>query len=178
MTTGSLDAAAAVEALRRSTSDLLSLLDGLSDAQWRQRPSGEEWSVAETVEHVVLTDRGVCARLETIHAMPRAADAPRFDDAAITAEMFAAAPAPPGLAEPKGRFATPAEGVAALRGASDALAAWAASLRIDPRTVAAPHPVFGPFDAVQWMLFAAAHTDNHAPQLRALRSHPEIAAAR
>jgi hypothetical protein len=31
-----------------------------------------------------------------------------------------------------------------------------------------PHPVFGMFDGVQWVLFASAHADNHVPQLRRL----------
>jgi hypothetical protein len=173
-----IDAAGALARFERSTRSFLDALDGVSDAEWRLRPPGAEWSLAETVEHVVLTDRGIRARLEQLGAAPLAADVPRFDDAGITAAMFEnASPPPPGLAEPKGRYATCAEGIGALVQAGEELVACARGTGADLRTLGLPHPVFGVFDGVQWILFAAAHTDNHLPQLRALRAHPEVRAA-
>jgi len=169
--TGVIDVAEAVARLERSTGAFLAVLDGVSERQWNVRPAGEEWSLAETVEHVVITDRRVRATLEGLFEAPLIAGAPRFDDAAISADMFATAgPVPPGLAEPKGCFAIPAEGVAALAEIRDDLIAWARRRTADLRTHGLPHPVFGVFDGVQWILFAAAHTDNHLPQLRALRA--------
>jgi len=166
----------AVERFERSTRSFLDALDGASERTWRLRPAGEIWSLAETVEHVVLTDRSVRARLQQLLAAPLTAGAPRFDDAAISAGMFeTAGPAPPGLAEPKGRFATRAEGIAALIEVRDELVAWALATAADLRAHGLPHPVFGVFDGVQWLLFAAAHTDNHLPQLRALQAHRELA---
>ena len=39
----------------QTTTDLLEqLLEGLSDAQWRQRPANGGWSIQETMEHVIL----------------------------------------------------------------------------------------------------------------------------
>jgi len=77
--------------------------------------------------------------------------------------------------EPKGRFATRAQGIAALNEVRDELVAWARATTADLRAHGLPHPVFGVFDGVQWILFAAAHTDNHLPQLRALQAHRELA---
>jgi hypothetical protein len=54
-------------------------------------------------------------------------------------------------------------------------AAWARATTADLRAHGLPHPVFGVFDGVQWILFAAAHTDSHLPQLRALQAHREPA---
>jgi len=171
-----IDAANAVARFERSTRSFLDALDGVSDRAWRLRPAGEAWSLAETVEHVVLADRSVRTALQQLLAAPLPAGATRFDDAAISAGMFeAAGPAPPGLGEPKGRFATRAEGIAAVVEARDELVAWARGTPADLRAHGLPHPVFGVFDGVQWILFAAAHTDNHLPQLRALRAHREIA---
>lgn len=158
----------AIAKLERSTRSFLDALDGVSERAWLLRPDGETWSLADTTEHVVLTDRSVRKRLEHLLAAPLPVGAPRFDDAAISAAMFDG-PAPPGLAEPKGRFATCADGVAALVAVRDELVAWARETAADLRAHALPHPVFGVFDGVQWILFAAAHTDNHLPQLRTLR---------
>lgn len=160
----------ALESMQNSTERFLALLDGISDAQWRLRPAGEEWSIALTVEHVVLTNRAIAARLPQLAASPIAPGVPRFDDAAIHEAMFRTAVAPPGLAEPTGRFASCAEGVAALVAACESIASWVAASGLDLRAHGLPHPVFGLFDGVQWILFAAAHTDNHVPQLRALRA--------
>jgi hypothetical protein len=174
-----IKAADAVARFERSTRSFLEVLDGVSDQAWRLRPAGEEWSLAETVEHVVLTDQSIRARLQHLLAAPLPADAPRLDDAAISAVMFATAvPAPPGLAEPTGRFPTCAEGIAALVGVTDDLVAWARDPHADLRAYGLPHPVFGVLDGVQWILFAAAHTDNHLPQLRALLAHHELASSR
>jgi hypothetical protein len=171
-----IDAAGAVERFERSTRSFLDALDGVSERAWSLRPVGEEWSLAETLEHVVLTDRSVRAGLQQLLAAPLPDGAPRFDDAKITARMFeTAGPPPPGLAEPKGRFATRAEGLAALIEVRDELVDRARTATADLRAHGLPHPVFGVFDGVQWILFAAAHTDNHLPQVRALRAHHEQA---
>jgi len=172
------DAADAVARFERSTLSFLDALDGVSEEAWRVRPAGEMWSLAETVEHVVLTDRAIRARLEQLLAARLLPGAPRFDDAAISARMFdGAGPAPPGLAEPSGRFATRAEGIAALLEVRDQLVRWARETPADLRSHGLPHPVFGVFDGVQWILFAAAHTENHLPQLRALRANAETPVA-
>lgn len=170
-----IDAMDAVARFKSSTGSFLGAVDGVSEREWGLRRAGEEWSLAETVEHVVLTDRLIRATLARVLASPLSVDAPRFDDAAISAGMFdAAGPAPPGFAEPKGRFSTSAEGIAALVEVHDELVAWTRATKGNLRAHGLPHPVFGVFDGVQWILFAAAHTDNHLPQLRALRAHPEL----
>ena len=171
-----IDAEAAIARFELSTSSFLQLLDGVSQREWQLRPAGETWSLAETVEHVVLANRSVHAVLRQLLAAPLPADAVRYDDAAISSDMFAtAAPPPPGAGEPKGRFTTREQGLAALTNVRDKLIAGARETRADLRAHGLPHPVFGVFDGVQWILFAAAHTDNHLPQLRGLRAHPELA---
>jgi hypothetical protein len=150
----------------------------VSDVQWRTRPAGHAWSIGETAEHVASASGNVAERLaRKLLASPFPAGVPRFDDAAIAPAMFDTDAPPPPLALPTGRFARPEEGVAALRAACDALAAFALRTTADLRAYGLPHPLFGPFDGVQWLLFAAAHTENHAPDLRALRAHPDFAAA-
>lgn len=165
------DAKSALARMRRATDALLAELEGVPDAAFRLRPPGEEWSLAETVEHVALAAEGTLARLrKQLFTSPLAPAAARFDDAKIDAEMFRTDGPAPALAVPTGRFATRAEGVAALRSLCAAVADWVARLDRDPRAFGLPHPVFGSFDGVQWILFLAAHADNHAPQLRAIRA--------
>src|SRR6186997_65779 len=77
-----IDAAAAVARFAHSTRAFLDTLDGVTEQEWHHRPAGENWSLAEALEHVVLADRGVYARLERVLAAPFPAGSPRFDDAA------------------------------------------------------------------------------------------------
>ena len=170
-----IDATDAVARFEGSTRAFVDALDGVSEQAWRLRPMGEPWSLADTVEHVVLANRLVCATLARLLAAPFPAGTPRFDDAAISAGTFdGVAPPPRDLAEPKGRFATHSEESAALVETHEQLVGWARGTAADLRAYGLPHPVFGVFDGVQWILFAAAHTDNHLPQVRALRAHPDV----
>lgn len=170
------DVTTSEEALARflqSTASFLALVEDVGDARWPVRPAGEEWSPAETLEHVVLTDRATLRRLRQLDDGVPMTDAARFPDVRIVEAMFRDVPAPPGLAEPTGRFGTRAEGVAALTTVRDDLARCVRSESHRLRAVGFVHPVFGTFDGVQWVLFLAAHTDNHIPDLRRLRDAEE-----
>ena len=153
----------------RSTAAFLALLDGIPDDRWQLRPAGEEWSAAETLEHVVLTNRATSGRLQRLQDGVPMHGVARFPDVDIVERMFHGVPAPPGLAEPTGRFATRGEGAAALIAVRDAVAGAVRDDNERLRAFGFRHPVFGTFDGVQWVLFLAAHTDNHVPQLERLR---------
>src|SRR5262249_14754032 len=130
----------------------------------------EEWSPAETVEHVVMTNRATLRRLRQADDALPMADTRRFPDADIVEQMFHGVPAPPGLSQPTRSFAAARDGTGALTAGRDGVVE---SVRIDGdrlRAIGFMHPVFGMFDGVQWVLFLAAHTDNHIPQLRRLRN--------
>ena len=159
----------AVDRFLRCTGSFLGLLDGLDDDRWLQRPAGEEWSAAETVEHVVLTNRATLHRLRHIDEALPIVDAARFPDAEIVEGMFHGIAAPPGLAQPTGRYATTADGTAALTIVRDGVVESVRGNGDRFRAIGFTHPVFGMFDGVQWVLFLAAHTDNHIPQLHRLR---------
>jgi hypothetical protein len=161
-----ISAEEALDRFLRSTASMLVLLEGVSDATWRRRP-GDAWSLAETIEHVVTTDRKTLTRLDRGTA-PLPAGASRFPDDQITEGMFHGVPAPPGIAEPAGVFATVADGLAALGDVRDGVAAHVRRAGEGLRGVAVAHPVFGLFDGVQWVLFLAAHTDNHRPDVARL----------
>lgn len=149
-----------------STASVLALLDDLSDADWRACPDGEPWSLAQTIEHLVVTNQAALGRLR---AKRPKTGRPALHDEAITARMFEGLPPPPGVPEPTGRWSARADGVAALTDVRDAIEAEVRASGDALRDVAAPHPAFGLFDGVQWLLFAAAHTSNHLPQLERLR---------
>jgi hypothetical protein len=163
------DRKAALDRMQQSFDAFVAPLDGVGETAWSARPPGEDWSFADTVEHVVVANRNVGALLQRIADAPFPSDAPRVADADLP-KVFGGPPPVPDLAAPTGRFASRDEALAAFAAARDAIATGAADAAVDLRSVGAPHPLLGPLDGVQWILFAAAHADNHVPQLQRLRA--------
>lgn len=157
-----------------STRDFIAGLDGVTTAEWGAHPIPERWSLSETAEHTAVVLRGI-ERLCTTRmlAMPLAADDPARrvrdgDTVRLMADRSRAVPAPE-MVKPKGRWATREEFARDFTAASDGLIAWAREHADALRSIGAPHPVFGPMDAMQWLEFVAAHTNRHAMQVRELR---------
>src|SRR5713101_4139454 len=54
----------AVKLLQDSQEEFLSLVDGLTEAQWNYKPGPDRWSVGETAEHIVLAEAGLFSGVE------------------------------------------------------------------------------------------------------------------
>lgn len=149
-----------------ATETVLALVGGIAEPSWSVAPPDDEWCPAEIVEHVVLTDRATLTRLQDPTRGTPMAGVTRMPDAQIVEGMFRGVPAPPGAGRPTGRLATRADAVAALLAVRDGVVDCARTRGDRLREIGFPHPVFGPFDGVQWVLFLAAHTENHLADLR------------
>ncbi len=170
---------AAVEELEASRRRLLAGLEGLTEEQWRARPTPDRWSIAECAEHItaaevslpklyksaIAVDPGPAERREIRHkddfVRRVLRDRSRRDEA-------------PERLRPKGRYPTREETIRTfqerrnanldyLRTTSDALRDWFA-----------PHPFAGLIDGYQWILFLAAHTDRHTTQIEEIRGTPGL----
>lgn len=153
---------------------LVELLDDLSYAQWHFKPAPDRWSIAETLEHLVLIEGRVHG---IIHNMPNAPAAdPEHDNARVEGVIrteieqrqfrFQAPPAvtPSGQMNPADalqRFLTLREQTQELLTAAPAL-----------RGHVVLHPFLGPWDGYQWILAAAAHTARHSRQILECKACP------
>lgn len=160
---------AAIEHLREVLDQFLAQLAVDDEAQWHHRPSEGEWSLADAAEHVAKSNR-LMERVLARGLVPRDPGASRMDDSEIPTLLDRElGPAPP-LSEPTGRWSTRRELLPALRDACEALLrATDGRTTEDLRSLGAPHPLFGPFDGMQWLLFAAVHTERHARDLAPIR---------
>jgi hypothetical protein len=160
--------------LAASTRDFIAALDGVTAAEWDAHPLPGRWSVGETAEHTAVVLHGIERLCSTrMLAMPLAADDPsrRVQDGELVRRMGdrIRALTAPDMVKPKGRWATREELIRDFAASSDALIAWAREHSSVLRTIGAPHPIFGPLDAVQWLEFLAAHTNRHAQQVAEIR---------
>ena len=175
------DVDALVLSVERARSALLESVVDLRDDQGAFKPSADEWSIAEILEHLFLAELGgitkVWAALDDLRAGKRwSGELPnrgkRID------EIIAATWRPKETAPP---VATPHWG--------GPLAAWISAQRcltqllrdlatqLDGQsldTIVFPHFLSGPLDARQRLEFLRFHIERHLEQVQRVRSHPSF----
>lgn len=170
-----------VHSVERARTALLESVADLRDDQGAFKPSADEWSIAEILEHLFHAELGgitkVWAALDELRSGKRwSGELPnrgkRID------EIIAATWRPKETAPPP---ATPHWG--------GPLAAWISSQRcltallrdlatqLDGQSLDAlvfPHFLSGPLDARQRLEFLRFHIERHLEQVRRVRSHPSF----
>ena len=155
----------AAQAIRDATARFAAQCRLAPPALWNTRPAPDDWSMGDVTEHVAMVDRRVLRRLETALAAHPLGGAPLGVTDAEIPYLFYRGDEPPDVAKPTGAWRSWEAAESGLRDEADALARWADTTRLDLRAHAIAHPVFGLMDGVQWLLFAAAHTERHRAQL-------------
>jgi hypothetical protein len=150
---------AATESFRGAMRRAVATIASLDDAAWIAGAGRDR--LCDSVEHMAISNGLFRGRIAKIAGDPQR-DAPYalLEDGEI-AHLFERADEPPGVAEPTGTWTDRAIALDAFKRSGDALAETAAGAQTNMRLRGARHPLFGPMDGVQWMLFAAAHTERH-----------------
>jgi hypothetical protein len=170
------------EAVERAERRFVDVCVGATDKDWCFEPAGsgqDAWKMPEVVEHVTDANHGVLGLLRDVVVKSPRGDLRRdFDDDDMPYLFYGGAgPAGQGLAEPSGTVTDREESIAAFRASMRALLDWYDNVDVDLRECAAKHPAFGIFDGAQWLLFAAAHVQQHRGQLLDLRLASERASS-
>jgi hypothetical protein len=139
---------------------LVESIDGLSEEQATFKPSADEWSVLDTMQHVVAAKKGV-ARM---------------------CGQLSRGEQPGGIGgegEDKGKqdgvtgrsYATLAEAQAAAVVSHDALVAFVNGLSDDSNTDETyDHFLFGPLNCREWAVFQRVHDGDHGNQINAVKA--------
>ena len=156
--------------LAASEARLLTLVEGLSPAQWGFREAAERWSIAEIVEHLAVFEGFIT------DAVTNSLQGPAEPEK--TALAGAKEPLVLGLAEsrgaklkareatrPVGRWVDGAELVAEFREARARTIAFVAETECDLRGHFFPHIAFGDLDCYQWLVVLSQHTLRHCLQV-------------
>jgi hypothetical protein len=134
---------------------LASALEGLTPAELDWRPSPEAWCVRDVVHHLADAELTGAVRLRRL-LTEEAPFLPAFDEETYRQRLaYGVRPIEPGLDGIRAAHATTAELL-------DRLAApdWERS---------GTHSEEGPYSLERWLRFHAAHTHEHAGQIRQLR---------
>jgi uncharacterized damage-inducible protein DinB len=161
--------------LHATRKTLLDSVAGLSQAQWNFKPAPDRWSIAEIVEHLVLSEdymfQSAQEMLKSPAVTPRAAD--RGQDAKVLSRMAdrshkAQAPA---QLQPTGRWASPAVLVEQFKLRRDRTITY---LQTTQDALRAHLSGTGPdaFDAYQALLMISGHTARHVAQIEEVKADP------
>jgi hypothetical protein len=154
---------------------LLESVSGLSASQWNFRPDNDSWSIADTMEHLVLIEGRVHASVGNMINAPEAEPGHQekeMDDFIVSEvpkrSIRVKAPIP---VCPANRWTGPEAVELFLAGREQTVQLLAAPLL---RGRVLPHPLFGPWDGYQWLLAVASHNTRHTEQIREVKAHPNF----
>src|SRR5262245_29303709 len=163
--------------LDRTRAGVVEATKGLSEAQWKFKPGPERWSVAEVLEHIVLSEDFLLKNTSHI-VMKSPAGKPDRDyksgDKLVLsaiADRTQKAQAPEAL-HPTGRWSPP-ETLQRFLKSRDRTTEFLKSTP-DLREHVADSPLGQPLDAYQWLLFIAAHSERHTKQILEVKSDPNF----
>ena len=179
------DRDAGVKYLEETRAKFLASIDGLSDAQWTFKAGPDRWSIAETAEHIAVSE-GIILQLVTERIMkaPKVpADPARATDAKVIeviTDRSGKAQAPEML-KPTNRWPTRAALTQEFEAARKKTIDYVRTTKDDLRGHAMAHPVMQTIDGYQWVLLLAAHSARHTAQIEEVKTaagYPKGSAAR
>ncbi len=166
-----------VKYLQQTRDGVVAATKGLSEAQMKFKPAADRWSVAETLEHIVLAEDFLLQRTEEKIMKAPAGPADR-DTAKIDAMVLALIPdrsqkaqAPPPIV-PTGRW-TPAETLDHFLKSRTKTIKFLESTP-DLREHVADSPLGQPLDGYEWLLFIGAHSERHTKQILEVKADPNF----
>lgn len=171
--------AMAVKHLSETRDHLLQVLDGLTEEQLNFKPSENEWSIAQCVEHIAISENafeGFLKKTVAEGANPVLKDSLVFNDEQLmgvltdrsqrfkTTEPF----------EPSGKFGSHEETVQAFLKKRNEHIQYVKTTNDDLRNRFNQDLPFGTVDGLQLIIFAAGHSERHVLQMEEVMAHEDF----
>ena len=170
----------AIDYLEQTRKDFLNAVDGLTEEQWKFKPSPDRWSIAETAEHIANAEETIwqLVREKLMKSPPtpaRRGETKEKDEIIVNAvpdrsRKFQA----PERLQPSGKWATRDELLKAFEAARSAEIAYLKETKEDMRSRFEEHPLLKTIDAYQWVLFNGAHGKRHTAQILEVKADPSF----
>jgi hypothetical protein len=167
-----------VQYLEQTRDGVAAAVKGLSDAQMKFKSAPDRWSVAETLEHIAVSEDYIFQNVtDKIMKAPAGAadrDTAKIDEFVLTAipDRSHKAQAPEPL-KPTARW-TPAETLDHfLQSRAKTIAFLQSTPDLRDHVVDGP-PLGKPLDAYDWLLFISAHSERHTKQILEVKADPNF----
>jgi uncharacterized damage-inducible protein DinB len=170
--------AKAIDYLKQTQKDFLASIDGVSEAQWKFKAGPDRWSIAETAEHITVTEQFiwdlVTGKIMKSPAAPEKKAEVKGKEEMIMAKIpdrsrKAQAPEP---LKPTGRWATREAIAKEFESIRAKEIAYITETKEDLRSHFEDHPAVKTLDAWQWLIFNGAHCKRHTAQILEVKADP------
>jgi len=167
-----------VEQMEKSKADFLASISGLTDAQWKFKPSPERWSIAECAEHIIISEGFLLGAAQGMLKSPpvdRPATSNAEQDkkiAVMIADRSHKAKAPEAIVPSGTKFATPADAAKEFTARREKSLEYARTSNDELRVHTTQGPI-GTMDAYQLLILMAVHTDRHTDQIKEVQASPD-----
>jgi hypothetical protein len=171
------DRAALVDLLTKTRQDFIQSVKGLTQAQWDFKPSPFSWSVAQTAEHIVLSEHylfNVSQQLLKGPAQTRTSSASAADeDKGLLTRVGDRSHRVmnPAAIAPHGQFKTADDAIAAFTQARDHNIEYAKTTQDDLRHHLTSDGGGGQLDAYEFLLLMAGHSGRHTLQIKEIEAN-------
>jgi hypothetical protein len=160
----------------QQTSDTLQKsIEGLSEAQMQFKPSEEQWSVSQCLEHIIMTEKMLFEMAKELLAQP--ANPERKEEVKITdgelidgmTDRSFKATAPKEL-QPEGKYNSPEAALQDLKNERGEILGLIEQTSVEDLRTHINDSPFGPVDAYHSLLYIAAHTARHTSQIEEVKA--------
>jgi len=167
-----------IQYLQDSHKEFLDLVTGLSDEQWRWKPSPERWSVGECAEHIVLSEEMLFGAAQQALSSPSDPDWEKKTAGkteillSVMAQRKGKATSPQEIT-PSGKMAR-AEIMSRFEKDRARTLKFVEDTQLPLKEHIAPHPfpIFNPLNAYQWVLYIPLHNMRHDKQIAEVKATP------
>ncbi|MBX3146679.1 MAG: DinB family protein [Gemmatimonadales bacterium] len=172
------DKAAILDHLARSGAVFTNAFRALAPKQFFAKPGPNQWSIAETVEHVTIVElgSGKLIRTKLTESEADAALLAQAEDGTARIEARLGPEGGPFQAPervlPKGRWQSAEEMLAVFEENRAATIDFIEGTSLDLTRYVAPHPRFGPIHGLDWAYFLALHSERHVLQIERIKQSP------
>jgi len=167
----------AIDQLKSSRDNLIQEVKGLSETQLNFKPSAEEWSIQECVQHLALAENLFRESLNT--TLEKSPNPEKRVDIKVKDEEVLAKMASremkvktyPSLTPDKSAWPTAKDALNEIKQKRKTLIQFVKTTETDLRSHVTESP-FGMVDAYQLILMSAAHNNRHNQQIIEIKNHP------
>jgi hypothetical protein len=167
----------AMSYLHATRKQVLDAVDGLTEAQWKFKQADDRWSVAQVLEHIVVTERALLGMVQKTASgpaspVPEASKVKDEDIMKMISSREKKVQAPEQL-RPTGSLGTGASEIEQFRQTRDATINYVRTTNDDLRAHSGKSPL-GQVDCVQWLLYIGAHSERHLAQILEVKADPKF----
>jgi len=167
----------AMSYLHATRKQVLDAVDGLTEAQWMFKQADDRWSVAQVLEHIVVTERALLGMVQKTASgpaspVPEASKVKDEDIMKMISSREKKVQAPEQL-RPTGSLGTGASEIEQFKQTRDTTINYVRTTNDDLRAHSGKSPL-GQVDCVQWLLYIGAHSERHLAQILEVKADPKF----